>query len=232
MALANAGFTLAVGPRDLTFVPVGEVIPARAFEAVRCYAMYKTFLRFNEISGEPVPATLPAQADPLLFTIRKLVTHETPIEGGIEVRHSDAPETLAVTSEELLRFLEVLDAPLAFALTCYLEVKEPRYVLGDYYKAVESIRNALGGISGMLKALGPRGITKAKHSHFGQLCNDTERSPSELSRHAPVAGAPLRRVNWRDPFSDRAFISDFASATTFCREVIDAYILHRAQAGS
>jgi hypothetical protein len=141
------------------------------------------------------------------------------------------PEAINVSASDIRRFLNAWDRPLGFAIGFYLRVDDPRYILGEYYKAFESIAEAMGGVTSMMKALKPRGVTDAARRDFTRLCNDQLQSPTDLGRHAAKRDVPLRVVDMRDPFADRRFVADFETATKFCRAVIDAYVAFRTQLG-
>lgn len=230
MPIPELGLLVVLTPRDLTFTTTDA--SRRDFgrvESVRQYLMYRTFLNFNHEFIDSAPDPPPRHADPLRFDVRRLVRHETTVDGRVAVHHTDVAETILVASAEIHQFLNALDRPLAQALGFYLRADSARYVLVDYYKAFESISDALGGVAALVSALGRHGVTEKDRRDFTGLCNDTMRDPTDIGRHAPRSGAAVRVIDERDPFGDQRFVENLEVATRFCRQVIDAYVLHRTQ---
>jgi hypothetical protein len=146
---------------------------------------------------------------------------------NIAAWHEEESETLAVRAAEFSTFLRVLDAPLAHALAYYLRCESPRDFLVDYYKAVESVFEGLGGERRALAALASHGVSSAEYKRFARYCNEQKGIVLDGSRHAPKPGSTLETLDPKDLWSSSMTREVFECASRVCRSVIEGYIALR-----
>ena len=132
------------------------------------------------------------------------------------------PCTVTVTRQELEDLLTFWTPQLHFALAYYLiGCENPRYFLIEFYKAVESIENALGGERKAIASLEPYGVTGAVFRKLKRDANDQSR-PFDIGRHSPK-GTDLRVVDIRRMLSEPQSHQVYSESVSAVRQVIDAY---------
>lgn len=224
------GLTLFFRHDRIIFVGKSE----KAYNTINpllCFFAYRTFINYNIYWSTvefPDPDQFP-ELDPIPFTLDRVVRVETEalIEGKPvkTLHHEGRKESREVSVESIATFLKILNQPLYSALLFYLRgCSNPMYFLVEYYKAIETIVDAYGGQKKFFGALRPHGITKTRHSEFGKFSNDKQLAPVDIGRHAPVPGASVHSFDVRTMFYDPRSREIFEKSTSFCRDVIDAYV--------
>jgi hypothetical protein len=196
------------------------------------FLAYRTYVNYNMI-GVPSQALLEENYQEVAvvrFNLKRRVAVEARKEGdqilkGLHHVGQDACIEVGVT--ELVEHLRVLDDALYYALAYYLiGCENLRFLLVEFYKAVEAIKNAFRSEVDFLSALRPHGVTRSAFRAFGRTCNDTRGAPLDIGRHAPMPGAPLFSVDLRNVLVEPRSREVLETATQFCRQVIDGYLAH------
>ena len=220
--LERWGLNLFFRDNEIVFVASGDSRePLILVDPVLYFLIYRTFVNYNMIGGADDPDPNDYEyVDVVQFKVERIVSRNR--ESGFPHRMRKE-ELLDVTVRSLAQYLGVLNPTLYSALAYYLRgCENSRYFLVEFYKAVEVIKNALGGESKLLKALSPYGVSHKKLKEFGKACNDKVTSTLDIGRHAPMPDAPLYSVDLRT--SEPRSLQVFESSTVVCRQVVDAYI--------
>lgn len=200
-------------------------------EAVRFFLIYHSFINYNVVSpGFRLPdSSKYDEVDLIKFQVKRIKLPNIECKEGESLNkypyYRCENESLEVSIDSLAHYLDVLNPTIYYALAFYLiGCDNQRYFLVEFYKAVEVILNSFGGKAKFLKSLEPYGIKKKKFSEFGKLCNDMRLAPLDIGRHAPMPGASLYAVDLRRLLVEPRSRNVFESTTSFCRQVIDAYL--------
>ena len=224
LELKSRALSILFRRNEVIFAAAGDSRePLYLVNPILYFLIYKTFVNYNAV-GYPrnMDETSYQPADCVRFNIERIVR----VENKTGFHHAAGrPEVIELTLHELIRYTEVLNPALYYALAFYLiGCENPRYFLVEFYKAFEVIKNAFGGEHSLLKALEPYGVNRRSLKEFGQWCNDVRKAPLDIGRHAPVPGAPLWSIDLRNLLIEPRSREVFESSTLFCRQVIDAYI--------
>jgi hypothetical protein len=230
-----------------------RLVALRNREAIRFYPLlnyliYRSRSDYNIVANERLPdpdALSPSLSvtfglyrrervtlDELIARYGKVLLHT--LCGSNEAFGTrDVPESITIHAQELDDFVKVSGSyPLYLALTYFLiGCEHVRYFFVEFYKAIETIENALGGERRMIDALAPYGLVGSDLTRFKRKANDARR-PYDLGRHAPDAGADLRTLDLRRVVGDSASARDSESEGVFraswivVRQAIDAYFAY------
>jgi hypothetical protein len=230
--LSKHGVKLFFRDREVVFVFEGDSLtPRHLINPVRNFLVYRTFINYNLVgsSSKPIVEEIFEESDAVRFKIERIVRVEAEIKLGNEIiksfHHEGKEEWIEVPIGDFSRYLSVLNQALYYAITFYLiGCDNPRYFLVEFYKAVEVIRNVLGGEDNFIKVLRQYGVTKKDYKQFTFMCNDTRQAPLDIGRHAPELDAPLYAIDIRNLQVDPRSSNALELATSFCRRVIDGYM--------
>lgn len=187
------------------------------------FLTYETFINYNIIS--PATNMLDASTFDVVDAIQFKIERFARDGKESRVKSEIADEWPKVSVDSIIQYLRVINDTLYYALAYYLVgCDNPRYFLIEFFKAVEVIKNELGGKHEFLKKLEPYGVKRNEFNDFGKVCNDMRIAPLDIGRHAPMPGAPLFSVNLRHLLVEPRSREVFESSTIFCRQVIDAYM--------
>ena len=217
---------------EVIFVFTGDSLqPRYLVNPIRYFLIYRTYLNFNIIG--PTTRSLAvdtfSKVDHIRFRLERVIRVEGETQFGNEtvkpLHHEGKEEWLEITTDDIIRYLNVLNPSLYYALAFYLiGCENPRYFLVEFYKAVEVIKKAFGSEAKLLKSLGQFGVTESKYRGFRKDCNNIRSVQLDISRHAPDPEAPLYAVDLRNMLVESRSLEVLESSTVFCRQVIDAYL--------
>jgi hypothetical protein len=132
------------------------------------FLIYRSRVHYNIISpptmGLELPNLEPNSEVTFSMKRRTKVECDETIGGKrcLVWNYETEPCTVTVTRQELEDLLTFWTPQLHFALAYYLRgCENPKYFLIEFYKAVESIENALGGEGKTIASLEPYGVTGA-----------------------------------------------------------------------
>jgi hypothetical protein len=201
---------------EVVFVFTGETMaPRYLVNPLRYFLTYQTFINYNLLAPATVPRDDSAfdEVSHIRFRVQRIVDAQTGKDEEVELEVS-----------RIRQFLRVLNPTLYYAIASYLVgCDNPRYFLVDYYKAIEVIKNKLGGEGQFLELLRPYGVTSTGFKEFGKISNDARSAPWDIGRHAPMPGVPVYSVDLRNLLGEPRTREILESSTVFCRQVIDGY---------